>query len=54
MAYIPNEEDIRKAKSLFLSYCKQEENRLFVESLVRSNVERVEVDNESAAVILKY
>lgn len=54
MTYVPSEEDIERARSLFLSYCGEEENRQFVESLIRSNVERVEVDNDSATVFLIY
>lgn len=52
MSYVPTDDDVVKAKSMFLTYCKQEENRPFVESLIRTNVEQIEVDNDSVTVLL--
>ena len=47
MSYAPTEADVAKARELFVSYCKQPENRPFVENLIRNNVERIEVGEKS-------
>lgn len=47
MSYIPTESDVTKARELFVSYCKQLENRPFVENLIRNNVEHIEVGEKS-------
>ncbi len=47
MTYAPTESDVTKARELFVSYCKQPENRPFVENLIRNNVERIEVGEKS-------
>jgi len=52
LSYVPSEDDIIRARSIFISYCKQETNRYFVESLIRTYVERVDIDNEGATVSL--
>ena len=52
MSYIPSKTDVDTAKTFFISYCNHPENRPFVETLVRNNVERIEVGTNSIEVFL--
>lgn len=52
MTFMPDKKDIEKASELFIPYCKQPENRLFVESLIRTYVDRLDVDNHSVTLTL--